>query len=85
VGVTKRSIQERFRKYPEYLLLEELSLGYFSALEYEKYILDITLNYRYTPTDNIFVKEGGFTECFKLDEIIETTQELIDSIQKVEI
>jgi len=74
VGLTQRSLNDRFSGYPEYCVLDTIN----TTLDIAKRLESSTLSSydKYHPQHCKFYREhgggsGGHTECFKSDEIIE--------------
>lgn len=85
VGITNRSVKERFYGYPEYLILDVKDTLYKNARQKETFILSKLKLYKYAPTHIKFYREtgggsGGYTECFKIDNILENFDQLLEFI-----
>lgn len=83
IGITQRSLSERFCAYPKYEVIDLVKTSLCEAREYEKAMKAAISEYQYSPSHPKFYKEnkggaGGHTECFKPKETILTLEDVFE-------
>ena len=70
IGITSRSIKERFRGYPKFKVVECCPMTWKEARAAERFLLK-KYEAGTVQTDNKAIRESGITECFYCDEVPE--------------
>ena len=74
IGITQRTIKQRFFSYPKYEIVDHMTLDLEAALEIEKELLSLVSNYKVIPED---FKEGK-TECFQINKELNSLEDLYE-------